>query len=282
MIFKFSHWRVGVMLLGVSLTNTNAQTITNSSAATPLAQAEMLRFVACPLYRDTDSGRKSGCWLVTDMASGLRLDLQQSFTKPQLGKEVLVEGWLPATANRVARDCGGVVLEKVRVSVLATSCTPVILPDEGFAGRRFELPGSVMTPNHLPQPQPAKPWVTRDFQIDFDFGSDYLRYQHAEVLLQEAVRLAILGHAKVIVIQGSADTVGAKVSGKLLREPVALSKARALSAQEALVRLGWPLEKTVIQASTKLGKRSDLQDPWHHVKLRRVTLHVDINASAQP
>jgi outer membrane protein OmpA-like peptidoglycan-associated protein len=257
------------------------QTISNAgqkySVDDEVTQTGSIRFVGCPVYRDTDSGRKSGCWLITDVDSGLRLDLQQSFTKPQLGKEVLVEGILPPDHQRADGDCGGVVLEKVRVSVLNTRCPAVILPNEGYAGRRFDLPGTVMTPNHLPQPQPAKPWVTRDFQIDFDFQSDYLRYQHAEVILQEAFRLAILGHAKSIHIKGYADTSGGSVSGRYLRESADLSKHRAFAVQEALVRLGWPIEKISLQSVAKSPFQKNNQDVWNHVNLRRVTLRVEID-----
>ena len=50
-------------------------------AAPVAAHAEdtrnLVRFVACPIYRDADSGRKSGCWLATDPASGIRYDLAE-------------------------------------------------------------------------------------------------------------------------------------------------------------------------------------------------------------
>lgn len=33
---------------------------------------EQQRFITCPIYRDTDAGRKSGCWLVDEGVSGQR------------------------------------------------------------------------------------------------------------------------------------------------------------------------------------------------------------------
>lgn len=237
---------------------------------------EVKRFIGCPVYRDTDSGRKSGCWLVTDTQSGLRFDLQQAFTKPQLGQEILVEGYLPESAKRSVADCGGWVLERVRVSVLPGSCPATWLPAEDFPGRRFEVPASAMTPNHLPQPQPPQPWVTREFQIFFDFGNDYLRYQHAEVILQEAVRLAQLGGARNIRITGYAATAPVDVSGRRLREPLSLAKARTQMTTEALVRLGWPRSKIIARSDTHPVSLPDV--PAEHVQasLRRVTLLVVI------
>ena len=71
---------------------------------------ELVRFIACPVYRDTDSGRKSGCWLADDRESGIRYDVSQSPYKPDWNREVLVEG-------RVSADpptpCGATVLEPV-------------------------------------------------------------------------------------------------------------------------------------------------------------------------
>ena len=60
--------------------------------STACAAAELVRFVACPVYRDTDAGKKSGCWLADDPATGRRYDVSQSPTKPDWNFEVLVEG----------------------------------------------------------------------------------------------------------------------------------------------------------------------------------------------
>ena len=40
--------------------------------ASGTAHAQELRtFIACPVYRDTDAGRKSGCWLADDPTRAL-------------------------------------------------------------------------------------------------------------------------------------------------------------------------------------------------------------------
>ena len=77
--------------------------------------SEAVRFVTCPVYRDTDNGRKSGCWLASDPASGIRYDVTAAPTKPDWNHAILVEGFV---AKAAGDPCGGVVLEPARVSVL--------------------------------------------------------------------------------------------------------------------------------------------------------------------
>ena len=107
------------------------------------AETESLRFIACPIYRDTDAGRKSGCWLADDPTSGRRLDISAAPTKPDWNYEVLVEG---TVAARQVDNCGGLVLEPVRVSVLPGRCARHMLPAEGYAGNKYSAPGSQRTP----------------------------------------------------------------------------------------------------------------------------------------
>jgi hypothetical protein len=140
-------------------------------AGTPPAAS--VTFVACPVYRDTDNGRKSGCWLATDPATGIRYDVTQSRSKPQMGREILVEGLLanntqapgnaqaqaqaqpppqaqamaqapgagPPTAHEHGADdpCGGAVVAPAHVSVLTSTCPRYMLPAEGYPGRRFHV-----------------------------------------------------------------------------------------------------------------------------------------------
>lgn len=248
-----------------------------------LAAQEAVRFIGCPLYRDTDAGRKSGCWLVDDPASGRRFDLQQGHTKPQLGHEVLVEGVLPAATGAAGadnaadtRDCGGRVLQQPRVSVLPGRCPAVTLPAEGHPGKAFVLPGTVMTANHLPQPLPAPPFRPSTAHIRFDHGDDYLLYQHAEVLLQDAVRLARLSGTRRIDVTGHAATQPQSVSGRLLAEAPALAEARARMVEEALVRLGWP--RSQVQRRVQLDPPAPPGTPPALVAAsqRRVTLTVPV------
>src|SRR5690606_26201070 len=93
-----------------------------------------LRFVTCPVYRNTDAGRKSGCWLADSPEDGLRYDVTRSPTKPDWNRAVLVEGRVSAGQ---ADTCGGIVLEPVRVSVLDQACPRAMLPAQGYPGVRF-------------------------------------------------------------------------------------------------------------------------------------------------
>ncbi|MCR5872481.1 hypothetical protein LRS12_18315 [Sphingomonas sp. J344] len=65
---------------------------------------QTVRFIACPVYRDTDNGRKSGCWLASDPATGIRYDVTAAPTKPDWNHAILVEGFV---ATNGGDPCGG-------------------------------------------------------------------------------------------------------------------------------------------------------------------------------
>jgi outer membrane protein OmpA-like peptidoglycan-associated protein len=208
-------------------------TIAGAPAAVRAAPpaSEIKRFIACPIYRDVDAGRKSSCWLATDAASGIRYDIGESPAKPQLGKQVLVEGVI----SRDPSVCGGPVLNPVRASVIDRECPRVMLPAEGLPGRRFVLP-EVLPPRAVPRTPPPPPYATREFTIYFEWGSDFLRYQHAEIAIDKALSYLRASRASRVVIRGYADTDG--FSGADLVEPLALARARAEMVAEAFRRLG--------------------------------------------
>ncbi len=237
-------------------------------------------FIACPIYRDTVLARKSGCWLVNDDETGIRYDLQRSHTKPQLGQEVLVEAMLPdvdqTKTGSGTEACGGVVLKTVRVSVLPTSCKPFLIPAEGYAGLNYQVPSTAMTPNYLPQPQPKPPYVTRDFTILFNYNDDYLIYQHAEIILQEAVRLAKVGKAKQIIVTGYASTQPDLASGRSIQENINFAKARALMVNEALTRLGIPKSMITLSWQGDPPADSNASEALKEASKRRVTIQVQI------
>ena len=88
------------------------------------AQTDFRRFVTCPIYRDTDAGRKSGCWLGTQVETSQRFDVSNSPDKPLVGRQMLVEG----VVSNEKDICGGTVLQPVRISVLQER-----YPDTEFA-----------------------------------------------------------------------------------------------------------------------------------------------------
>ena len=200
------------------------------------AQESARVFVGCAIYRDTDNGRKSGCWLATDPETGTRYDISPGRSKPQLGREALVEGILDASAPQ---PCGAPVLAPVHVSVLANVCPAVMLPAEGYPGRRFEVPpGKTLPPADETRPPLQPPFGPRSWTIAFNYRSDFLQYQYSEVILDHIARYVLASRPKQVIIAGYAVTADRIVSGHHLSEPKELASARADMVREALVRLG--------------------------------------------
>ena len=208
------------------------------AAAAPVAQE--VRFVGCPIYRDADSGKKSGCWLVDDREDGRRFDVSPSPTKPDWNFAVLVEG-------RPAQDqkdvCGGVVLDPVRVSVLDEPCTRAMLPAEGYPGRRFVLPARNLRPLYEARKPFEQPYRERAFSIPFTFGRAFITYQLSDYLIDEAVAYALASHAARVDIIGYAATTPAVVSGRTLAESSQVAQDRASVAADWMTRLGVPQDR---------------------------------------
>jgi outer membrane protein OmpA-like peptidoglycan-associated protein len=225
-------------------------------------------FVACPIYRDADAGRKSGCWLADETSSGVRYDVSLGTAKPQLGREVLIEGVIAEGANA----CGGIVLQPVRTSTLRSTCSGAIIPAEGFPGRRYV--------SDLPQ-QLAQTWVVRDelqppfseqrYSIVFDFDTSFLNYQYSEVILDRAARYALASKARSVRVTGYAATRGINVSGQILREPPALARERAEMVTEALLRLDVPGHSIALKWR---GDAQPLEQPLREASKRRVDIVV--------
>lgn len=205
-----------------------------ASPANAQAAGETVRFISCPIYRDVDAGRKSGCWLADERESGRRFDIGNAPTKPDWNHEVLVEGKVSSAPDA----CGGVVLEPVRVSVLPGACTRQMMPAESFKGRAFVLPERNVRPVAVPRPAPQPPFTERSFFLLYDFNRDFLVYQLDDYLLDQAVTYIRGVRPKRIVVTGFAATTPASVSGRKIAEDAAVAKSRAQSVTEALVRMG--------------------------------------------
>lgn len=205
--------------------------------------AEAVRFISCPIYRDTDAGRKSGCWLADERETGRRFDITQSATKPDWSMAVLVEG---RVADKQDNACGATLLEPVRVSILpAQACTRAMIPAEGFPGRRFTLPPRNIRPLYAPDPAPPPPYAAKLFPIPFDFGRDFVVYQQSDWMLVNAATYARAAGGDVI-ITGYAETQPLLLSGQTLVEPADLARRRAEMARHWLVGLGVPAENVRI------------------------------------
>jgi outer membrane protein OmpA-like peptidoglycan-associated protein len=218
-------------------------------AFSPLIQAaESLRFITCPVYRDTNAGRKSGCWLADDPASDIRYDVSLAPTKPDWNHEVLVEGQVAARQDGA---CGGVTLEAVRVSILPGACTRHALPAEGFPGRAFVLPARNVRPLSEARKPPPQPWTQRRFSLVFDFDRTFAVYQLDDFLLDEAIAYIRATGAKRIVVTGYADTHPARVSGRDIAEDPVRARERAELAAESLRRLGVDMSQVSVAWRTE-------------------------------
>lgn len=211
---------------------------------------EAVSFVACPIYRDTDAGRKSGCWLADDPASGVRYDVTASPTKPDWNHAILVEAFV---SREKGNPCGGVLLDPVRVAVLDDACTRHILPAENFAGRRFALPRRNVRPLYEARPAVAKPYAAKTFVIPFDFGSSFVIYQLTDYYLDAAINYALDIQPAEVTITGFAATGAESLSGRVLREPQALAKSRA----DAMARAFRLRGVTVARIATGRSSSSD-------------------------
>ena len=215
------------------------------ACATPAAPAPddtgaELRFVTCPIYRNTDAGRKSGCWLADSPEDGQRYDVTRSPTKPDWNRAVLVEG---RVSGGQPNTCGGVVLEPVRVSVLAQPCTRAMLPAEGYPGVRFQLPARNIRPIHEPRDLPVKPYAERSFGIWFDHGRDFIVYQLSDYYTHQASLYALDVDASRVEVTGWSLTTPETVSGHVLVEDALLARRRADVVANWLHMMGVPRER---------------------------------------
>lgn len=213
-------------------------------------QPEALRFVTCPVYRDTDTGRKSGCWLAEDRTTGRRWDVTQAPSKPDWNHEVLVEGLVAPVATTApatpadAQPCGAPVLDPVRTSVLPGACTRQMLPAEGFAGRKFTLPARNVAPMAVPRKVPPGPYAARTFHLFFDLNQAFVIYQYDDYLLDQAITWIRAAHPRAITVTGWAAVDAPPASGRAIAEAPAIARTRAERITEALVRLG--VDKAII------------------------------------
>ncbi|MES1196031.1 MAG: OmpA family protein [Steroidobacter sp.] len=240
------------------------------------AWAETVTFVTCPIYRDTDSGRKSGCWLADDPATQIRYDVSAAPMKPLLGKKILVEGVVSDDSNA----CGGTPLRPVRTSILDQACEAVMIPAEGFAGRRFAVPSDAQRPTWEARQLPPPPYITTEFHIFFNHDSDFLVYQHAEIVMEKALLYAKASHAREVQVIGYAVTKPVTASGERFKESIVLARSRAEAVRLSLNRLG--IEPAQLKVSWKASGQpvESPMIPTATASLRRVTIRV-IPAASQ-
>jgi hypothetical protein len=195
---------------------------------------QLVRFITCPIYRDTDFGRKSGCWLADDLASGIRYDVTQSPYQPDWGHEVLVEG---RVSDESPDLCGSPVLNPVRTSILEGECPRHMLPAEGYPGRKYELPPRNIAPLAVARPVPPGPYGQRRFNFYFEFDRDFLVYQYDDYLIDQAVTWIRAAKPKKLVVTGYAATTPEEVSGRMIAESPEIARTRAEAVSITFKRL---------------------------------------------
>ncbi|HVI99863.1 MAG TPA: hypothetical protein VM657_12440 [Sphingomonas sp.] len=206
-----------------------------TQAAAPAA--DPVRFVTCPIYRDTDAGRKSGCWLADDRATGVRYDVSRAPSKPDWNYAILIEGRV--ADGEAGNPCGGVVLDPVRTSILSSErCTRHMLPAEGFPGRRFVLGKRVVKPASVARATPPGPYRDRTFRLFFDVDRDFLIYEYDDYLLDQAITWIRAAKPRAIAVTGYAAMDAPDASGQRISEDPGIGRARAERVTEALARLG--------------------------------------------
>ena len=195
---------------------------------------EIVSLVSCPVYRDADNGRKSGCWLVRDGGSGHQWDVSQSPHKPNWDYAVFVEG---RVADQGEDICGAPVLEPVRTSrLLDRRCPRHMLPAEGYPGRVFIAPDRYLTSLANP-PEFEDPFGPRTFYAFFEFDRDFLVYQYSDFIVQQAAYWIEAAQPRRLVVTGYAATDPIEVSGVELAESPEIAQRRAEVVALTLSRL---------------------------------------------
>ena len=195
-------------------------------------------FVACPIVRDTAS---VPCWLAEYDGElyflTLQADVSAPVNPPWLGHRVLVEG----RRKDAPRICGGIVLEPVRLSVIAEpdpSCN-TLLPAEARYNLNFEPPRppgpSAGRLAFDTLPMPVKPADVkrerRQFTLQYDFDG-LVNFKHP-FQLAPILDLAIAMKASRIEIEGHRGAALLS-NGRVLPEKSDRARRRAEQVAELL------------------------------------------------
>jgi len=208
---------------------------------------QLVRYIACPVYRDADSGKKSGCWLADDVASGSRYDVSLSPYKPDWNRAVLVEGRTSAAPETA---CGAPVLDPVRTSILPQPCQRHMLPAEGYPGRKFVLPKRNVDPASIARKVPDGPFAEQTFALFFEFDRSFVVYQYSDYLLDKAVTWLAGARPKRVIVTGFAASTPETVSGTMIAERPEVAQERAELVSESLRRM---LPGLVIETRAETG-----------------------------
>lgn len=233
---------------------------------------ERISFVACPIVRDT---RSVPCWLSEYEDNTYYLTIQSDVSAevqpPMLGHQVLVEGVV--SDNKAI--CGGIVLEKVRLSVmpeLDASCNTMLPADDryvidfnprppGPSGGRLAfdpVPGANVAP-----PPPVGP---QNIELYFDFDKA-LSFRHPGNLVNIIDVAGKIGatRMKITGMRGAHQLS----DGSVLKETATIGQRRAEEVASLLSGAGLKLETSVAWRDAE--DEADGIDDWQS---RRVTVEL--------
>ncbi len=242
------------------------------AAANASATERHLSFVACPIIRDTELP----CWLAEYDGElyflGMQGDSASAFYSPQLKHRALIE----AKLGGGERICGGIPLESVHVSVMQEidpSCD-TILPADGFVPPPYQRgPGPAVRPHpRAPSPDPAPPYTTQHYVLEFEFDNEFLARRNSRKL-EELVRFVELSKPIAIKIEATRG-VSQLSNGDRMIEVADIAQRRAERVKKILIDLG--VAKQLIDA-----KWSDEPLPGNGIDdytRRRVTITAEVDA----
>ena len=243
-----------------------------AAAQNGTSEGSRRNFVACPIVRDT---KTVPCFLAEYNGEtyflGIQQDIGAEFYPPQLNHEVLVEG----TVAGGPRVCGGIPLKPLVISVvreLNRACNTILPAEEGIdapPGYRGAGPSTKRPAGPPPTPVAyAPPFGPRDFQVTYDFDSDFLTIRSSRVL-NEVVRFATASKAARVEIEGyRAATLLS--DGRTLTEGQQIGETRAQKVAEILRGFGLPASTESVAWKTDAEPANGTTDPAN----RRVKITV--------
>jgi hypothetical protein len=233
-------------------------------AAAPAPKPTPLNFVACPIVRDTAS---VPCWLAEYEGETyfltLQADVSAPVNPPWLGHKVLVE----AQRSDKPRICGGIVLEPVRLSVIAeldASCNQM-LPAEERHNLTFEPPrppgpsGGRLAFNTIPMPTKLAEVKreVRQFSLPYAFNglvNFKTPFQLTPILdlanAMPATQIEIVGHRSAALLS----------NGTVLQEHVHIAQQRAEQIAELLKGAGLTAPRYTVRWIDTAAKPDGLND----------------------
>lgn len=244
-------------ILKTTLFGITAVAVAQVAGAGTKAPASQRNFVACPIVIDT---LDIPCWVAEYEGERYFLTVQTGRSygvvfAPQLKHKVLVEG----TVTDAPRQCGGIVLKDVKLSVMEEvdlSCD-TILPGDGYQtkgprpiGPDGDPPGGKTTAVRMP-PDPvrgpaarkarleeaAKKREQQEFVVEYFFDSNYIPFPAEQAMIDQAADYAAAIKASRVEVVGYRGSVVLS-DGNRMTEKEGLAQLRAKKVASILRDFG--------------------------------------------